>query len=108
MKKRILLAAVLLPMALAGCSGKVSDKYVTVSEYEGVEVEKVEPSETTEEEIDKVVARMMEGYTAQHDLPEDTSITDEIVSFRQAGTCGRSPCGQIWAEAKRRGLPDST
>lgn len=65
--------------SVTGCSDKLSDKYVTVNEYIGIEVEKAEVTETTKEEIDKVVARMMQGYTAQHDLPEDTQITDEIV-----------------------------
>lgn len=65
--------------SVTGCSDKLSDKYVTVNEYIGIEVEKAEVTETTKEEIDKVVARMMEGYAAQHELPEDTQITDEIV-----------------------------
>ena len=79
MKKAVLLTAVLAAAVLVGCSGKLSDKYITVNEYEGIEVEKAEVTETTDEEIDKVVARMMQGYTAQHDLPENTEITDEIV-----------------------------
>lgn len=78
-KTAVLLAAFIVAASLAGCSDKLSDKYVTVNEYEGIEVEKAEVTETTEEEIDKVVARMMEGYVAQHDLPKDTPITDEIV-----------------------------
>lgn len=78
-KTAVLLAAFIAAASLAGCSDKLSDDYVTVNEYKGIEVEKAEVTETTEEEIDKVVARMMEGYVAQHDLPEDTQITDEIV-----------------------------
>lgn len=80
MKKLIvIILGVFITVLLAGCSGKLSDKYVTVNEYKEIEVERVEPEKTTEEDVDKVVARMMKGYTAEHDLPEDTEITDEIV-----------------------------
>ena len=81
-KTAVLLAAFIAAASLGGCSDKLSDDYVTVNEYKGIEVEKAEVTETTEEEIDKVVARMMEGYVAQHDLPEDTPITDEIVKVQ--------------------------
>lgn len=70
---------ILAALMLGGCSGRLSDEYITIDKYEGIEVEKAEVTDTTDEEIDKVVARMMEGYTAQHDLPEDTKITDAIV-----------------------------
>lgn len=67
---------------LTGCVSapkKLSDDYITVENYVGIEIEKVEITDATEEDVDKVVARMMKGYTAANDLPEDTKITDEIV-----------------------------
>lgn len=73
----------LMILSLAGCAGnvpkKLSNEYITVENYQGVEIEKVEVEEVTEEDVDKVVDHMMKGYIAQHDLPEDTEITDEIV-----------------------------
>lgn len=75
-----LAAAVFLLTACAGAGPKtLSDEYVTVENYQGVEIEKADAGEVTEEDIDLVVDHMMQGYTAQHDLPEDTQITDEIV-----------------------------
>jgi FKBP-type peptidyl-prolyl cis-trans isomerase (trigger factor) len=91
MKKSILkISAVLMVFSLAGCAGSgpktLSNEYVTVENYQGVEIEKVKASEVTEEDIDKVVNHMMEGYVAQHDLPADTPITDEIVKETMSDT----------------------
>ena len=73
-------AAVFLLTACAGAGPKtLSNEYVTVENYQGVEIEKADAGEVTEKDIDLVVDHMMQGYTAQHDLPEDTQITDEIV-----------------------------
>ena len=72
-----LAAAVFLLTACAGAGPKtLSDEYVTVENYQGVEIEKADAGEVTEEDIDLVVDHMMQGYTAQHDLPEDTQITE--------------------------------
>lgn len=72
-----------LGLFLTACAGQgpktLSNEYVTVENYQGVEIEKAEAGEVTEKDIDLVVEHMMQGYTAQHDLPEDTKITDEIV-----------------------------
>lgn len=91
MKKGIMkIGSILLAFSLMGCAGTgpktLSNKYVTVVNYQGVEIEKVEVSEVTEEDIDKVVDHMMKGYVAQHDLPEDTQITDEIVKETMSDT----------------------
>jgi len=81
MKTGILVALVV--SMLAGCASaaptELSNEYVTVKDFQGVEIEKVEPKEATEENVDKVINHLMEGYVAEHDLPEDTQITDEIV-----------------------------
>lgn len=90
MKKIFGILGVLLAVSCAGCAGtgpkKLSNEYVTVENYQGVEIEKAEVSEVKEEDIDKVVAHMMAGYTAQHGLPEDTPITDEIVRDTMSDT----------------------
>lgn len=79
----IKMATVLLVLSMTGCAGtgprKLSNEYVSVENYQGVEIEKADAGEVTEEDIDLVIEHMMKGYVAQHDLPEDTQITDEIV-----------------------------
>lgn len=84
MMKKIMAAAlagtvVLLTACAGGGPKTLSNEYVTVENYQGVEIEKAEAGEVTEEDIDLVVDHMMQGYTAQHDLPKDTKITDAIV-----------------------------
>lgn len=72
---------VVMTSVILGCAGgkELSDEYVTVEKYKGIEIEHVETEEVTEEDIDKVVKHMMEGYIAEHDLPENTELTDSIV-----------------------------
>ena len=77
MTAAVLAGAVLLLTACAGGGPKkLANEYVTVENYQGVEIEKAEAGDVTEEDIDLVVEHMMQGYTAQHDLPGDTQITD--------------------------------
>lgn len=73
----------LIVSLLAGCASgapkELSNEYVTVKDYWGVEIEKEEIKEVSERNINTVIDHLMDGYIAQHDLPEDTQITDEIV-----------------------------
>lgn len=81
-KRRMVCAAVLAALCLTGCYGgakELSDEYITIGEYLGIEVEEIKISETTEEDIDKVVDYMMDSYTRDKGLPDDTKITDEMV-----------------------------
>lgn len=80
MKKWMLFTVILCALGgLTGCSDRLSNQYVAVNDYKGIELEKIKTEEVTEKDIDLVVDRMMTGYAAQNDLPEDTEVTDEIV-----------------------------
>ncbi len=83
----VLWLTVFLTTACAGAGPKkISDEYVTVENYQGIEIEKVEIDETTEEDVDKVVNHMMSSYIRKNELPEDTQITDEIVKETMSDT----------------------
>lgn len=78
---------VFLTTACAGTGPKkLSNEYVTVENYQGIEIEKVEIDEATKEDVDKVVDHMMSSYIRQKELPEDTQITDEIVKEAMSDT----------------------
>ena len=83
MKKVLLTVTIAALLAsLTGCyggAGELSNEYVTIKQYVGVEVEDVVQEETTEEDIDQVLDYMMDQYIRDNDLPEDTEVTDEIV-----------------------------
>lgn len=84
MKKRItgiLMIAVLF--SITGCQTaeptELSNDYITVKDFHGVKIEKVDVKETTDENVDTIIDMMMSSYIEQNDLPEDTEISDEIV-----------------------------
>ena len=80
----VLLVIVFLTTACAGTGPKkLSNEYVTVENYQGVEIEKVEADEATEEDVDKVVNHMMSSYIRQNELPERSEEhTSELQSQR--------------------------
>ena len=82
----VLLVIVFLTTACAGTGPKkLSNEYVTVENYQGVEIEKVEADEATEEDVDKVVNHMMSSYIRQKDR--------ERIYVRYSGHSGSLSCG---------------
>ena len=84
MKKVMLGIMVLLSATLlVGCSGRgprtLSDQYVQVTDYQGVEIEPVTVEETTDDEVDQAVDYMRRLYVRGNDLDENAPITDEMV-----------------------------
>lgn len=57
MKKSILALtlSVLMAASLAGCSKQLSNEYITVKQYDGLEVAKVETAEVTDENVESVI-----------------------------------------------------
>ena len=84
MKRLILgMMCVLAVVSLAGCSGRgprtLSNEYVKVTDYQGVEIEPVVVEETTDEEIESALDYMRRLYVRNNDMDEDAEITDEMV-----------------------------
>lgn len=84
MKKVVMGIMVLLSATLlVGCSGRgprtLSDKYVKVTDYQGVEIEPVTVEETTDDEVDQAVDYMRRLYVRGNNLDENAPITDEMV-----------------------------
>lgn len=57
MKKRVLALAlsVLIAASLAGCSGQLSNEYITVKKYEGLEVPKVDVKKVTDGDVNNAI-----------------------------------------------------
>lgn len=77
MKKRIL--AMILAAAVAGtaagCSSELSNDYVTVTQYKGLEVPQVEQTEVTDDQVEQTIQTNLEGTA------EKAPITDRAAEM---------------------------
>lgn len=65
MRKKIVaitMAACMSVLTLAGCGSEISNDYITITQYKGVEVERVETPEPTDEAVDAEIEAMLNGY----------------------------------------------
>ena len=68
MKKRVIavLTAVLMTASLAGCgSGKLSNDYVTVNKYKGLEVTEVAKNEVSDDSVEQEIQSRLESCCAR-------------------------------------------
>ncbi len=57
MRKKWIAAGIgmIMAVSLTGCSGKLSNDYVTINQYKGLEVSKVEKTEVTDEMVENTI-----------------------------------------------------
>ena len=81
-KKYAVLAAGMLAAALAltGCSGEISNDYITISQYKGVEAEAGDTTEVTDEDVDTQIdsTRQMYAELENVDRPAENGDTVTI------------------------------
>ena len=104
MKKKIAVLAAGISAAaliLAGCSSEISNDYITIGQYKGVEVEKVEPEEVTDESVENKILGVQQEQAVVSDVTDrpaeegDTATIDYVgkkdgVAF-QGGTANDYP-----------------
>lgn len=82
MKKKyaVLAAGVLAALALTGCSGEISNDYITISQYKGVEAEAGDTTEVTDEDVDTQIdsTRQMYAELENVDRPAENGDTVTI------------------------------
>lgn len=63
MKKKtaVIMLAAVMAGAVAGCSGELSNEYVTVTQYKGLEVPQPSSQEVTDEYVEQVIQTNLEG-----------------------------------------------
>lgn len=88
MKKRVmaLAAAAMSAVMLTGCAGEISNDYITISQYKGIEVEKVEVTEVTDEEVDAELQAVLEGYAEYKDVTDRPAQLGDEVTIDYVGT----------------------
>ena len=73
MKKRVIavLTAVLMTASLAGCgSGKLSNDYVTVNKYKGLEVTEVAKNEVSDDSVEQEIQSRLEAAAPEQDVTD--------------------------------------
>ena len=89
MKKRVIavLTAVLMTASLAGCgSGKLSNDYVTVNKYKGLEVTEVAKNEVSDDSVEQEVQSRLEAAATEQDVTDRAAQSGDWVNIDYTGT----------------------
>ncbi len=87
MKKKIIsvMLAAVLAGALAGCSSELSNDYVTVKQYKGLEVPQPAQTEVTDEQVDQVIESNLAAYAEREDVTDRPAQNGDIVNIDYTG-----------------------
>ena len=107
MKKRVIavLTAVLMTASLAGCgSGKLSNDYVTVNKYKGLEVTEVAKNEVSDDSVEQEIQSRLEAAAPEQAGPDrqaETGICSsaKAVSEHISTAIPPTPVIQTWHAA---------
>lgn len=88
MKKRILALtlSVLMAASLAGCSKQLSNEYITVKQYDGLEVAKVETAEVTDENVESVIQTNLGTSAADGGITDRAAENGDRVNIDYVGS----------------------
>lgn len=88
MKKKTLAVtlSVLMVALLAGCSKELSNKYVTIKQYEGLEVAQVETSKVSDEQVETTVNGNLSAAATQEEITDRAAQEGDIVNIDYKGT----------------------
>lgn len=88
MKKKItmILAGVCTAALLAGCASKeISNDYITISKYKGVEVDKVEKAKVADEDVENSIASTLESKKTTTEVTDRAIQEGDTVTFDYVG-----------------------
>ena len=89
MKKKIvsIMMAAALAAALAGCSGELSNDYVTVTQYKGLEVPQPTPAEeVTDEQVEQVIQSNLSASSTQEEITDRAAQEGDVVNIDYTGS----------------------
>lgn len=89
MKKRVIavLTAVLMTASLAGCgSGKLSNDYVTVNKYKGLEVTEVAKNKVSDDSVEQEIQSRLEAVATEQDVTDRAAQSGDWVNIDYTGT----------------------
>ena len=89
MKKKsvIVMSAAAVAGLLAGCSGELSNEYVTVTQYKGLEVPQATYSaeEVTDEQVDQMIQSTLSAYAEREEVTDRAAQEGDIVNIDYTG-----------------------
>lgn len=87
MKKLLVVAAaaVIAAGSLSACSKELSNEYVTVKQYKGLEVPQVEPAEVTDEQVEQVIESNLNEAAVDHDITDRAAQAGDWVNIDYTG-----------------------
>lgn len=88
MKKKlaaVLTAAAVTAGLLAGCSGDLSNEYVTVKQYKGLEVPQTESQEITDDYVEQVIQSNLSATMTKTDITDRAAQTGDWVNIDYTG-----------------------
>ncbi len=88
MKRKIaavLLSAALAGSLLAGCSGEVSNEYVTVKQYKGLEVPQVTAEEVTDDQVEQAIQSALSADMTQTPITDRAAQSGDWVNIDYTG-----------------------
>lgn len=88
MKKRILAAAMSVAMllSLTGCSSELSDEYITVKKYKGLEVTEVTKEEVTDETVETTINDKLSAAATTEEITDRAAELGDTVVMDYVGT----------------------
>lgn len=88
MKKRILALAltVLMAASLAGCSKELSNEYITVKQYEGLEVAQAESLEVTDDMVEKRIRSSLSASATSEEITDRAAQDGDTVNIDYKGS----------------------
>jgi len=87
MKKRIitLAAGVLTAVCMVGCGNKVSDDVLTINQYKGLEVKKVEAIKVTDEDIEASINSTLSTMSTRNEITDRPVQNGDLVTIDYLG-----------------------
>lgn len=88
MKKKIAALAAgmcMVSLLLTGCAGEISNDYVTISQYKGVEVEKAADTTVSDEDVESQIESMRQSQATTTEITDRAAQDGDIVTIDYEG-----------------------
>ncbi|MEG0191001.1 MAG: trigger factor [Lachnospiraceae bacterium] len=89
MKKRImaLVVSACIMVSMVGCGAKeISNEYITISQYKGVEVEQIEETKVTDATVEASIKNVLESNTTSKEITDRAVQKGDVATIDYTGT----------------------